>query len=138
MLLKKAGYEQKKTFHSLRHQQRCSFTLNSESFSSAEFKNLTYLKLSNTQLDSQVFENFISRFTNLRNLNLDDNHIEMVKRIPKSIQNFSILHNPLNNCNLDTIMAVINMKSLIESYSGITMQCFGSDMSPEEAFVKVS
>ena len=62
----------------------------------------------------------------------------MVKRIPKSIQNFSILHNPLNNCNLDTIMAVINMKSLIKSYSGITMKCFGSDMSPEEAFVKVS
>ena len=62
----------------------------------------------------------------------------MVKQIPKSIQNFSILQNPLNNCNLDTIMAVINMKSLIKSYSGITMKCFGSDMSPEEAFVKVS
>ena len=128
----------KKKIHSVRHQQRCSFTLNSESFSSAQFKNLTNLKLSNTKLDSEVFENFISRFTNLRNLNLDDNHIEMVKRIPKSIQTFSILQNPLNNCNLDTIIAIINMKSLIKSYSGITMKCFGSDMSPEEAFVKVS
>ena len=62
----------------------------------------------------------------------------MVKPIPKSIQTLSILHNPLNNCNFDTIIAVINMKSLIRSYSGITMKCFGSDMSPEEAYVKVS
>ena len=63
----------------------------------------------------------------------------MVKPIPKSIQTFSILHNPLHNCNLDTIMAVINMKSLMRSYSGTTMKCFeGFEMSPEEAFVKVS
>lgn len=136
--MNKNEYEENNPSQSVKIQSNCSFTMNPDSFSNAQFKNLTSLKLSNTQLDSKIFDHFISRFSRLQDLNLDGNHIEMVKSIPKSIKTFSILHNPLNECNFDTLKAILNMKTKLKSYNGITMKCFGSEITPEEAYVQLS
>ena len=64
----------------------------------------------------------------------------MVKNVPKTVEKFSILHNPLNICTHETVMAIINMKRMMRSYRAIRMKCdnFGSEMTPEEAFVEMS
>ena len=124
----------------MRHQLHCNFTLNTEAFSESQFKNLEHFQLTNTQVKSEVFDDFILRFSKLKSLNLDDNHIEMVKNVPGTVEKFSILHNPLNICTQETIMSIINMKRMIRSYRAIRMKCdnFSSEMTPEEAFVEMS
>ena len=124
----------------MRHQLQCNFTLNTEAFSESQFKNLEHFQLTNTQVKSEVFDNFILRFSKLQSLNLDDNHIEMIKNVPATVEKLSILHNPLNICTQETIMSIINMKQMIQSYRAIRMKCdnFGAEMTPEEAFVEMS
>ena len=107
---------EKKTIPSLRHQLHCNFTLNTEAFSESQFENLEHFQLTNTQVKSAVFDDFILRFSKLQSLNLDDNHIEMIKNVPGTVEKFSILHNPLNICTQETIMSIINMKRMIRSY----------------------
>ena len=112
--------------------------MNPEAFSDTQFNETKNLKITATQIDSDVFENFISRFSNLQTLNLDNNDIRIVKDIPETIEDFSIIHNPLNICTFDSVMALINKKDRIRIYSGVTMKCWNSDMTPEEVFVKLS